>query len=83
MNNLEKRRALEQVWNNWTGDITNEEQLMELEYDMHQVLRPNRRELNILEHDSLINRFICEKTEELDESHERITFPNSYYGAPL
>lgn len=80
MNELEKRKALEQIWNDWEGDITTEEGLMELESTMHRALLPNRRELDKLRHDIQIERFIKEKLQDLNESHERSTYANTYYG---
>lgn len=80
MNELEKRKALQQIWNDWSGSIHNEFDLAELEYEMNAALKPNKRELNKLENDIFINSFICEKIEELNENHERTTFPNTYYG---
>lgn len=80
MNELEKRKALQQIWNDWSGSIQNEFDLAELEYEMNGALKPNKRELNKLENDIFINSFICEKIEEFNESHERSTFPNTYYG---
>lgn len=82
MNDLEKRKALEQIWNDWDGNINSEDDIMELEADMHRVLKPNRRELNKLAHDIFISKFINEKIQELNESHERFVSPNTYYGVP-
>lgn len=80
MNELEKIKALEQIWNDWDGNINSEDDIMELEADMHRVLKPNRRELNKLAHDIFINRFITDKIQEFNEAHERSTFPKTYYG---
>lgn len=80
MNDLEKRKALEQIWNDWDGKIKSEFDLCELESEMNAALKPNLRELNKLQNDIFINSFISEKTEEFNESHERSTFPNTYYG---
>lgn len=82
MNELEKRKALEQIWNDWDGNINSEDDIMELESDMHRVLKPNRRELNKLANDIFISKFINEKIQELNELHERSTFANIYYGVP-
>ena len=83
MNELEKRKALQQIWNDWDGSIHNEFDLAELESEMNAALKPNRRELNKLENDIFINSFICEKIEELKESHERSVSPNTYYGVSV
>lgn len=80
MNELEKRKALQQIWNDWDGSIHNEFDLAELEAKMNAALKPNKRELNKLENDIFINSFICEKIEEFNESLERSTFPNTFYG---
>lgn len=82
MNELEKRKALEQIWNDWDGSINSEYDLCELEAEMNAALKPNQRELNKLQNDIFINSFICEKIEEFNESHERSTFANIYYGVP-
>lgn len=83
MNKLDTTQtaALEKVWDEFEGDITTEYGLMELESAMHRVLLPNCRELNKLRHDILIQEFIREKLQDFDQSHERSTSPNTYYGA--
>ena len=83
MNELEKRKALEKVWNSWSGDITYEDDIMDLESKMHSVLKPNKRELNKLSHDIFIQKFISEKIQEFNERNEMITSPNSYYGVSI
>jgi len=80
MNEEEKREVLEQIWNDWSGSIHDEFDLAELESQMNDSLKPNKRELNKLGNDIFINSFICEKIKEFNESHERMTFPNTYYG---
>lgn len=80
MNDLEKRKALEQIWNDWDGNIKSEFDLSELESEMNAALKPNLRELNKLQNDIFINSFIREKIEEFNEAHERSTFANIYYG---
>lgn len=82
MNELEKTRALEQIWNDWDGNITSEKDLCELEAKMNAALKPNLRELNKLQNDIFINSFISEKIEEFNKAHERSTSPNTYYGVP-
>lgn len=80
MNDLEKRKALEKIWNDWDGSIKSEFDLCELEAEMNAALKPNLRELNKLQNDIFINRFITDKIQEFNEAHERSTFPNTYYG---